>query len=368
MGCRFPANRATPVVRVCHGLDFAPICPHMPPILLPAALAVTCSLTLLSGCYPLHASFGHLDLMARRQPLADVVANPAADSELKAHMQRIAAIREFASRELALPDNGSYRSYAPIDRDYPVWNVWITPEFGLQPRQSCFPVAGCVPYRGYYSKRLAEEYAAAFRDAGDDVMVGGVAAYSTLGIFDDPVTPAMLRLPEERLAGVIFHELAHQVVYVKNNATFNESFARAVEIEGTLRWLESRNDEAGLARYRASLERSNAFFAQVKAARAKLARLYASDVGAAQKRRRKKEIFEAMRHAQQARKALDPDWSMYDFWFAGDLNNARLAAVATYFDDVDMFRGLLARLGGDFNAFYSAVRLKAAQLDKAAPA
>ncbi len=314
----------------------------------------------------MHASFGHLDLMAKRQPFAAVASDADAPGELKSHLQRIAAIREFASRELGLPDNGSYRSYAQLDRDYPVWNVWIAPEFDLHPRQSCFPIIGCVPYRGYYSRQLADEYAKEFRDAGDDVMVGGVTAYSTLGFFDDPVTSAMLRLPEERLAGLIFHELAHQVVYVKDNATFNESFARAVEIEGTLRWLESRNDEAGLKRYRARLERADVFFAQVKTARAELEEIYSSDSGMPQKRLAKKRVFQHMRQAQQARKMLDPAWSVYDPWFADDLNNARLAAVATYFDDVEMFRKLLGKVGGDFDAFYAAVELQAAQLAHAA--
>lgn len=296
--------------------------------------------------------------------MAAVVADTAADGKLKAHLQRVVALREFASRELALPDNGSYRSYAPLDRDYPVWNVWAAPEFDLQPRQSCFPVVGCVPYRGYYSKRLADEYAAEFLEAGDDVMVGGVTAYSTLGFFDDPVTSTMLRLPEEKLAGLIFHELAHQVVYVKNNATFNESFARAVEIEGTLRWLASRNDAAGLARYRAALERADTFFAAVKAARAQLAMLYASADGPAEKRQGKAQIIETMRETQRQRKVQDAAWSAYDSWFADDLNNARLAAVSTYFDDVAMFRELFGKTGGNFSDFYAAVRTKAAQLEK----
>jgi predicted aminopeptidase len=296
--------------------------------------------------------------------MADVVADTAITDELKSHLQRVVAMREFANRELGLPDNGSYRNYAALDRDYPVWNVWVTPEFDLQPRQSCFPVVGCVPYRGYYSRQLANEYAAEFQDTGDDVMVGGVTAYSTLGFFDDPITSTMLRLPEERLAGLVFHELAHQVVYVKSNATFNESFARAVEIEGTQRWLASREDSAGLAHYRAALERADTFFAAVKAARAQLAMLYASTQDPAEKRRGKQQIIEAMREAQRQRKVRDAAWSVYDHWFASDLNNAKLAAVATYFDDVAMFRELLGRVDGDFSAFYSAVRLKAAQLEQ----
>lgn len=315
----------------------------------------------------MHASFGHLDLMARRQSFSEIETDPTSPRELKAHLLRVEAMRAFAVRELALPDTGSYRSYVPLDRDYPLWNVWVTPEFDLKPRQSCFPIIGCVPYRGYYSHDMADEYAARFKNAGDDVMVRGVMAYSTLGFFDDPVTSAMLRLPDERLAGLIFHELAHQVVYLKNNATFNESFARAVEIEGTLRWLKSENNEAGLARYRASIARSDAFFTEIKAARTALAQIYASDTTAEQKREEKNKIFKSMRDAQQQRTRLDPGWSAYDPWFADGLNNAKLAAVATYFDDAEMFRHMLAELGGDFAAFYKSVMAMAAQAKQNTP-
>jgi len=313
-----------------------------------------------SGCYPLHATVGHLDLMARRQPVDVLVADPATPEALKAWLARVAAMREFASRELALPDNGSYRRYARLNGDYPVWSVWVTPEFDLAPRQSCFPISGCVPYRGYYARDAADQYAEPFRAAGDDVIVGGVTAYSTLGYFDDPLTSAMLRLPDERLAGLIFHELAHQVVYVKNDATFNESFARAVEIEGTLRWLAQQQDAVGLAAYRAGLVRSDAFFDSIKATRAALAGLYASSLDDEAKRRGKARIFETLRETQRQRTQLDPAWSVYDPWFADELNNARLAAVATYFDEVERFRELLAEQGGDFGAFYAAVKVLAA--------
>jgi len=315
---------------------------------------------MLSGCYPLHAMHGHLDLMAKRQPVDVLISDPATPETLKVRLERVAAMREFASRELALPNNGSYRQYARLNRDYPVWSVWVTPEFDLAPRESCFPVSGCVPYRGYYARDAAERYAATFRAAGDDVLVGGVTAYSTLGFFDDPLTSAMLRLPVARLAGLIFHELAHQVVYVKGDATFNESFARAVEIEGTLRWLEQQQDSAGLAAYRVALVRTEVFFDSIKTARAALAELYAAPLDDAAKRQGKARIFEALRETQRQRTQQEPAWSAYAPWFADDLNNARLAAVATYFDEVDGFRALLAEHGGNFDAFYAAVKSQAA--------
>jgi predicted aminopeptidase len=192
-------------------------------------------------------------------------------------------------------------------------------------------------------------------------MVDGTLAYSTLGHFDDPITSAMLRLPDERLAGLIFHELAHQAVYVKNNAPFNESFARAVEIEGTLRWLASQEDHEGLARYQAALVRTDDFFASVRTTRNALAMLYASALDPDEKRQAKARIFDALRETQRQRKLQDLAWVALDTWFADDINNARLAAVSTYFDDVAMFRDLLNKNRGDFGAFYSAVRSLAAE-------
>lgn len=316
---------------------------------------------LVAGCYPLHATMGHLDLMARRQPLEVLIADPATPETYKARLARVAAMRDFASRELALPDNGSYRQYARLSEDYPVWSVWVTPEFELAPRESCFPVSGCVPYRGYYTRASAEAYAAGFRASGDDVLVGGVTAYSTLGYFDDPLTSAMLRLPDERLAGLLFHELAHQVVYVKNDATFNESFARAVEIEGILRWLAHQQDQAGLTAYRAALERADAFFESIKTTRTALAELYASPLDDAAKRAGKARLFESLRASHRRRVAEDPAWSAYDAWFEGELNNAKLAAVSTYFDEVESFRALLAAHHHDFAAFYAAVKTLAAE-------
>lgn len=329
--------------------------------MLPAhrwTLAAIFLLPLLQGCYPLHAVHGHFDLMSRRQPLAEAIAEAGAATDFQNKLALAAHVRDFASRELALPDNGSYRAYARLDGEFPVWSVWVVPEFDLEPRQSCFPVAGCVPYRGYYTTRQAEEYAAPFRAAGDDVLVSGVTAYSTLGYFDDPLTSAMLRLPDEKLAGLIFHELAHQVVYVQDNATFNESFARAVEIEGTLRWL-ARENPAALPRHEAGLARAEAFHAGVKAARAQLGAVYALPLSAADKRRRKAAIFQALRHEHAQRKQSDPAWAAYDGWFVGELNNASLAAVATYYDEVEHFRAMLRAAGGDFGAFFRQVRRQA---------
>jgi predicted aminopeptidase len=170
---------------------------------------------------------GQMDLLSRAKPLEEVLETTT-DAALRTRLEKAAAIRHFASTELDLPDNGSFRRYADIGRPFVVWNVFATPEFSLKPRESCFPIAGCVAYRGYFAEDAARAEAERYKAHGDDVYVGGVPAYSTLGYFDDPVLSTYIRYRETELARLIFHELAHQIVYVKDDTSFNESFAVAV--------------------------------------------------------------------------------------------------------------------------------------------
>ena len=170
---------------------------------------------------------GELDLLDRARPIPSVVESTS-DAALKQKLEHTIEIREFASKELALPDNGSYRRYTALDRPYVLWNVFATPPLSLEPMQWCFPVAGCVNYRGYFAEGEARAEAAHLSATGDDVYVGGVPAYSTLGYFDDPVLSTIIRYPETEVARLIFHELAHQVAYAKDDTVFNESFAVTV--------------------------------------------------------------------------------------------------------------------------------------------
>ena len=201
-------------------------------------------LGLLSGCsslgYYSQLASGQLQLLRARTPVAEVLADPARDPTLRAHLAQSQQARNFASRHLHLPDNRSYRLYVDIGRPYVVWNVFATPEFSLSPQTHCFPIAGCVAYRGYYSQGAARGEAALQRQQGMDVAIGGVEAYSTLGWFDDPIISSMMHWGDERLATLIFHELAHQRFYVKDDTEFNESFATFVEQEGTRQWRAAR--------------------------------------------------------------------------------------------------------------------------------
>jgi len=257
-------------------------------------------------------------------------------------------------RELHLPDNGSYRRYADLQRPYVVWNVFAAEEFSTQPKQWCFPIAGCVGYRGYFAKADAETFAAELRAQALDVYVAGVPAYSTLGWMDDPVLNTFVHYPEAEVARLMFHELAHQVVYLPGDTTFNESFASTVELEGVHRWLEHTGSTQGVVALEAAQRRSREFTELVVRYRDRLAALYASGKPAPEMRAEKARAFAQMREAYGQLKRSWGGFSGYDGWFAQPLNNAQLASVAVYTELVPAFQALLADCGGDLQRFYAA--------------
>lgn len=322
----------------------------------------------LSGCtgapYYWQAASGQLELWQKSRPIDDWLADPSADERLKARLRQMQEIRTFASSDLDLPDNGSYRSYAELGRPYVVWNVFAAPELSLQPRQWCFPIAGCVTYRGYFAEERARAFADSLESDGYDTYVGGVPAYSTLGWFDDPLPSTVIGYSDTELARLIFHELAHQVVYVKDDTTFNESFATAVEQEGVKRWVEAHGSPEKLAQFQRAQARKRGFVALVLEYQGKLAEIYASKAGEDEKRALKAQTFAAMR-ADYA--VLKQAWGMpngYDAWFAGPLNNAQIASVASYTQQVPAFHALLAQEQGDLTRFYAAAK-ELAKLPKA---
>ena len=329
-------------------------------------IAIAAASAILSGCsdieYYWQGIAGQTDLLARAKPIPDVIATTS-DTALKNRLIRAQEIRAFASRELGLPDNRSYTSYADLGRPYAVWNVFAAPELSLTPRQWCFPVAGCVNYRGYFSEADARAEAARLAANGDDVHVSGIPAYSTLGYFDDPVLSTFVRYREVDLARLIFHELAHQVVYVKDDTSFNESFAVAVEEAGVARWLahEARvRGEAERETLTAELERGRDLRAEFRnligTTRERLTALYASNASEEEKRAGKAEAFAALRSSYEERKAATGGGVSFDRWFAGGANNAGIAAMALYADRVPQFTALLAAENGDLPRFYARVK------------
>lgn len=328
--------------------------------------------SLLAGCssaeFYWQGFVGQVDLLRRAQPIDEVVASTT-DAKLKGRLQRAQEIRAFASRDLALPSNASYTRYSDIGRPFVTWSVFAAPPLSLKPREWCFPIAGCVNYRGYFEEASARSEAQGFHARGDDVWVQGVPAYSTLGWFDDPVLSSFVRFPDTELARMLFHELAHQVVYVKDDTIFNESFAVAVEEEGVRRWLASHaaaSDHAGLAE---ELDRNDRLRAEFRtlivATRDRLNALYASDASDVEKLRGKAEAFAAMKAAYERAKSGESGLAGYDRWFAGydgnGPNNASLAAVSLYTERVPAFRALIAQAGGDLPTFYAKVKVLAMQ-------
>lgn len=324
-----------------------------------AAATLAFGMAVLPGCatvsYYSQAIGGHLAVMAAAKPIEAHLEDPTQPASLRSRLARVLAIREFASAQLGLPDNASYRVYADLGRPYVVWNVIATDPLSIRPRESCFPVAGCVTYRGFYAEHPAERYAAALAAQGLDVFVYGVPAYSTLGWFSDPVLNTFVNFPEAELARLIFHELAHQVVYVKDDTTFNESFAVAVEEAGVRRWLRS-NPEADTRAYETLRARRAQFLALVQRYQERLGALYASGAPDHEKLAGKREAFGAMQEDYANLRASWGGWTGYDPWFARDLNNAHLASIATYTQFVPAFQRLLDAAGGDLPAFYAEVR------------
>ena len=313
----------------------------------------------LSGCsagYLLQAAHGQWQLLRARQPIGRLIAARDTDATLRRRLELVREARDFATRELALPDNRSYRSYSALGRPYVVWNVVAAPEFAIVPLHWCFPIAGCIAYRGYFREANARRFAEQLRLRGHDTLVAGVSAYSTLGRFADPVLDTMLRYGDLELVGTIFHELAHQLVYVKNDTEFNESFAMSVERAGVARWLAAHDRLPELGDYRLRQQQQAQIVALLAAGRAQLATLYAGPLAPGPMRARKQELLGQITTAVRDYTQSQGVRSGYDAWLDAGLNNAHLASVATYFDCVPGFEQLLASHSGDFGAYYAAVR------------
>jgi len=317
-----------------------------------------------AGCssvdYYFQALNGQMELTRKARPIPDVIADPATTPELKAKLGDVVRMRDFATQELQLPNNGSYRRYADIGRPYVVWNVFAAPEFSVQAKEWCFPFAGCVGYKGYFSKAGAEQLAAELRAQHYDVFVGGVPAYSTLGWLDDPVLNTFIRYPNTEIARLMFHELAHQTIYVKGDSTFNESFAVTVEREGVDRWLAAHGTEAQRREFDQQRTRGQAFGELVEKYRSRLAELYAEPLDAEAMRARKQEVLGQMRVEYERMKQSWNGFSGYDWWFEQPLNNAQLASIAIYTQLVPAFARILKDNGGNLERFYAEVKRVAA--------
>ena len=331
------------------------------------ALTLVAACALLSACgtpYLMQAASGQWHVLHEREPIDEVLADPQTPPPVREHLTQVKAAREFASRELGLPDNASYRSYADIGRQYVVWNVVAAPEFSVTPKHWCFPVAGCVAYRGYFHEQQARDFALDLVGQGYDVAIDGVPAYSTLGRFADPVLSSMLVYGDDELAATVFHELAHQLLYVRDDSQFNEAFATTVEDAGLERWLVQQGQPARMQSFREQQASEQALVRLLSRTRAQLAQLYASGLPREQMVVEKAEAFSTLAadiRALERREGVT--YPLYEEWISDGLNNARLASVATYYDCLPGFKRLLQQQDNDLPRFYAAAR-ELAQLPK----
>jgi predicted aminopeptidase len=312
------------------------------------------------GCqtvdYYTQAIDGQCWILYKRRPISSIVADADSPHNLREKLLFIQKVRQFAEDELQLPVNNHYRTYVDLDRLYVLWNVFATPEFSLTPKEWCYPFAGCAAYRGYFNEKSARHYADKLAQQGYDVYVSGVTAYSTLGWFEDPVLSTFLGFSDDRTAGLIFHELAHQVLYIKGDTVFNESFASSVEQEGLRRWQNILGSERIYTEYESRQRRQKQFVRLIMHYRQKLEVLYQTDLPPVKKRALKATVFSELRHEFNRLKKNQIEFTAYDGWMNQSLNNAKIGSVVAYHHFIPAFQNMLKRNRGEMNQFFADCR------------
>lgn len=312
------------------------------------------------GCESVHyygqAIQGQYRILEGRRSISEIMADPESPELLRERLTHILAVRQFAENELRLPVENHYLTYVNLKRPYVVWNVFAAPEFSLTPKTWCYPLVGCAAYRGYFTEKNARQYAAGLSSRGYEVYVAGVTAYSTLGWFDDPVLSTFLQYSEDQSAALIFHELAHQILYAKGDTMFNESFATAIEQEGLKRWQAETQASHRYNDYLKNYRRQQQFIRLIMQYRRLLETLYQSEASTIDKREQKISIFSELRDEFDRLKTSKNGLSAYDNWMNNSLNNAKIASVAAYHDFVPAFQKMLVENDGNLNQFYTACR------------
>ena len=311
---------------------------------------------LMAGCadlsYYLHSVKGQLSIMQQSRDIEVVLKDASTEPRLAERLELIKQIREFARIELGLPATDSYTRYADLGRPYVVKNLFAAEEFSIELDRWCYPVVGCAGYRGYFDEHRLERYRSRLLEQGKDVHVANIPAYSTLGWFDDPVLNTFVYWPDERLAGLIFHELAHRLLYVDDDTRFNESFAMAVQQTGTELWLQHHAQAERLESYQQRRKNRQQVIALIGRARDQLRELYAQALSEQQKRQQKQQTLQRLRQDYERLSTGFDQPEGFRYWFQGELNNAKLASLSTYHSQVESFRNLLLSHAGDYAAFY----------------
>ncbi len=299
---------------------------------------------------------GHMEMVNNTQETNEILQDKKVSEETKRKLKLVQGAKQFAFQELKLPQNDSYSEYVDLKREYVLWNVVAAPELSLNAYQSCFLIVGCMNYRGFFIKDSAEKFAEKLRAQGYDTAINGVAAYSTLGWFDDPVINTMMRWRDTQLVGLIFHELTHQKIYIDDDTTFNESLAVMVQHEGIIRWLSQAADQDAIEKYKKFRWRRKGFLKLVRDTHNELKQMYDSPIADNLKREKKRNIFEKLLTNYASLKEVWGGYRGYDKWFSSDLNNGKLSLVSTYNYYVAGFNRILKeKCQNNIDCFYREV-------------
>lgn len=325
------------------------------------------SLPLLTSCadlgYYLHSARGHFDIINKQQDIHHLLQEEEIPGNLQHQLRRVLEIRDFAFQQLQLPRSDSYSAYADLGRDHALKNLFAAEEFSIRSKQWCYPVVGCAGYRGFFDQQRLDQFVRNLQQENYDIYIARVSAYSTLGWFDDPVLNTFIHWPDYRLAGLIFHELAHQQLYVDGDTQFNESFATAVQQAGVERWLQYQGKTEQLQRYRRHLQNRQQVIGLIQQARQDLDKVYQQQIDEDTKRKRKADRLQQLKQQYQSLAQSFEVKDGFHQWFNRDINNAQLASLSTYHDWVPAFRRLLEQQQQDFQAFYREVA-ELAELEK----
>lgn len=331
------------------------------------AVLITILLTTVEGCTTLsfytQAIVGQTSLLWQRKDIKLIIDDPATDEHTREKLELVVRVLAYAEHELSLPVDDAYSTYVATGNPYIVWNVFAAPEFSLEMELSCYPIVGCVSYQGYFKEEGAQRFASGLRDQGRDVFVGGVAAYSTLGWFSDPVLDTFLVRSDINIARLLFHELAHRVVFVPGDTQFNESFATAIEESSLQRWLADRQKQVEFEDYLDSKKRRSQVLMLINTTRSKLAVNYASGENDDRRRVKKQQLIDQMRVEYKLLKQSWEGEQDFQYWMESDVNNAKLGTIADYNAWVPAFQQILMENGNSLELFFAAVELLAA-MDK----
>ncbi len=329
----------------------------------PTFLLLIVASLMLGGCAELayygHAAAGQLEVISNRRPIPEVIVDPETPEAVRDRLQYIERAHDFAISELHLPDSESYRSYSDVGRRYVLWNVFATPELSLQQKQWCYPFFGCQGYRAFFDEEYAHDVAEELQAEGWDVYVASSPAYSTRGWFADPIYNSVLNYAAIDSAAILFHELAHEKIYLKNDSQANESFAMTVQLEGVRRWLIQQGDKDSYADYKILNQRDRQFVALLIKHRKQLEKLYFSNKTDNEKQAGKIRTLNLLRRGYRTLKKSWGGYRGYDHWFDKSLNNAVLAPVGTYHGYVAEFKKILLEHGNDLKSFYRVVEMLA---------